>query len=300
MNPTIILLALAAFASAASMRATDALLPRIASDFGIGIGTAAGVVTGFAVAYGLMQMVFGPLGDRYGKLRVIGLATGAAAIAFAPARAGVQRRVDHMLYGQRGDPSRVLGALGQRLEAALPPDQVLPAIAETLATTLNLPYVALRTGSGPDARLACERGEPVAEPYVVPLIHQGRLVGELVTGARRGERSIGSHDAQLLAEVARQIATAVSAAGLVTDLAASRSRLAVAREEERAQLRHDLHDRLGPHLVGLSLQLDALATRAHDGEMTNAIVRAHDEATRALDEVRRISRGLRPAELEEL
>ncbi|MGZ5035415.1 MAG: MFS transporter [Usitatibacter sp.] len=81
MNPTIILLALAAFASAASMRATDALLPRIASDFGIGIGTAAGVVTGFAVAYGLMQMVFGPLGDRYGKLRVIGLATGAAAIA---------------------------------------------------------------------------------------------------------------------------------------------------------------------------------------------------------------------------
>jgi len=81
LNLSIFLLSLAAFASAASMRVTDALLPRLAVDFNIGIASAASVVTGFSVAYGLMQVLFGPLGDRYGKLRVIGYASGVAALA---------------------------------------------------------------------------------------------------------------------------------------------------------------------------------------------------------------------------
>jgi signal transduction histidine kinase len=228
------------------------------------------------------------------------LATGVVAVVLAPVRTSLQRGVDRLLYGERGDPVRVLGALGHRLEAAVPAGEVLPAVADTVATTLNFPYVALRTGSGSDACLACERGEPVTETQVLPLVHQGVTVGELVIGARRGERSISAHDQALLADVARQIAASVSAAALLTDLAASRSRLAVAREEERARLRHDLHDRLGPHLVGLSLQLDTLQSRIEDASTADAIGRAHAEATRALDEVRRISRGLRPAELEEL
>ena len=228
------------------------------------------------------------------------VATGFVAVVFAPLRGTLQHAVDRLLYGERGDPSKVLGALGHRLEVAVPPDEVLPVIAETVATTLNLPYVALRTGAGPDARLACERGEPVRDPHVVPLVHQGVIIGELVVGPRRGERTISAPDKDLLTAVARQIATAVSAAGLFTELAASRSRLAVAREEERARLRHDLHDRLGPHLVGLSLQLDALQSRVGEADTAAAIGQAHDEATRALDEVRRISRGLRPAELEVL
>ena len=65
------------------MRVTDALLPRLASDFKVGLAHAASVVTGFAVAYGVMQVFFGPLGDRFGKLRVIAWATGAAALASA-------------------------------------------------------------------------------------------------------------------------------------------------------------------------------------------------------------------------
>jgi predicted MFS family arabinose efflux permease len=77
----IFLLSFAAFASAASMRVTDALLPRLATDFQIGIAKASAVVTGFSVAYGLAQVLFGPLGDRFGKLRVIGYASGVAALA---------------------------------------------------------------------------------------------------------------------------------------------------------------------------------------------------------------------------
>jgi predicted MFS family arabinose efflux permease len=64
-------LALAAMASGTSLRVADALLPRLATEFAVSIGQASQVITAFAVAYGLSQLFFGPLGDRYGKYRVI-------------------------------------------------------------------------------------------------------------------------------------------------------------------------------------------------------------------------------------
>jgi predicted MFS family arabinose efflux permease len=86
---TVTLLALASFFSGAALRICDGLLPRLASDFSITAGTAGQVVLTFAVAYGVSQLAFGPLGDRYGKARVIcaalfACAAGAAACAFAP------------------------------------------------------------------------------------------------------------------------------------------------------------------------------------------------------------------------
>jgi len=72
-------LALAALASGVSMRIADALLPRLAQEFGVSLGQASQVITVFAVAYGLAQLLFGPLGDRFGKYRVIGWACTASA-----------------------------------------------------------------------------------------------------------------------------------------------------------------------------------------------------------------------------
>ncbi|MBL0141665.1 MAG: MFS transporter [Betaproteobacteria bacterium] len=80
-NRTIVLLSLAAFASAASMRVMDALLVRVSTEYGIGLASASNAVTVFAILYGLLQLVMGPLGDRHGKLRVIAAACGAAAVA---------------------------------------------------------------------------------------------------------------------------------------------------------------------------------------------------------------------------
>lgn len=73
-------LALAAFSSAAALRLTDPLLPRLSGEFGISLAQAANVVTAFSVAYGLSQLLFGPLGDRFGKFRVIGWACVACAL----------------------------------------------------------------------------------------------------------------------------------------------------------------------------------------------------------------------------
>src|SRR5690606_25250903 len=61
------LLALAAFFSGAALRICDGLIPRLAADFGISTGQAGSVVITFSIAYGLMQLVFGPFADRFGK-----------------------------------------------------------------------------------------------------------------------------------------------------------------------------------------------------------------------------------------
>jgi len=79
-NRAVFLLSLAAFASAASLRATDTLLPQLAAEFSVTTGTAASVVTAFAISYGLLQAIYGPLGDRYGKYLMVCATTLASAL----------------------------------------------------------------------------------------------------------------------------------------------------------------------------------------------------------------------------
>lgn len=67
-------LAVVHFTSSAMMRVCDPMLPALAHSFGVSTGRAALTISAYAVAYGLMQLLFGPLGDRYGKRRVIGFA----------------------------------------------------------------------------------------------------------------------------------------------------------------------------------------------------------------------------------
>lgn len=86
---TLWLLGTCAFASMASMRICDAMLPSLAAEFAATTGHAAQTISGFALAYGVLQLFYGPLGDRFGKVRVIGFATlactiGSAAAAFSP------------------------------------------------------------------------------------------------------------------------------------------------------------------------------------------------------------------------
>lgn len=74
-------LSLAAFASGISQRSMDALLPRLAADFGTTLAAAAGVITAFTIGYAVVQPVFGPVGDRLGKYRVISWSCAACALA---------------------------------------------------------------------------------------------------------------------------------------------------------------------------------------------------------------------------
>jgi predicted MFS family arabinose efflux permease len=74
------LLGLAGFASMASMRICDPMLVVLSEEFQVSTGDASAVVSVYAVVYGLSQLFYGPMGDRFGKLRVVSLAVLACAL----------------------------------------------------------------------------------------------------------------------------------------------------------------------------------------------------------------------------
>ncbi len=74
------LLGLAGFASMASMRICDPMLVVLGQEFQVSTGDASAVVSVFAVVYGVLQLFYGPLGERFGKLRVVSLAVSACAL----------------------------------------------------------------------------------------------------------------------------------------------------------------------------------------------------------------------------
>ena len=59
----------------ALQRICDPMLPELSRVFEVPISEASQVISLFAIAYGLMQLLYGPVGDRFGKYRVVMLAT---------------------------------------------------------------------------------------------------------------------------------------------------------------------------------------------------------------------------------
>lgn len=70
----IALLALAGFSSQAMVRAADSLLPQIATDIGVTVGAASIIVTAYVVTHGSVQLIMGPVGDRFGKFAIVATA----------------------------------------------------------------------------------------------------------------------------------------------------------------------------------------------------------------------------------
>ena len=71
MTATIWLLSAVSFVVVAIMTVSVPLLPVLAAEFQTSIGYAGIIVTAFALPYGAVQILLGPVGDKFGKLRVI-------------------------------------------------------------------------------------------------------------------------------------------------------------------------------------------------------------------------------------
>ena len=81
----VVLLAAGAFCVSSSMRIAEPMLPRIAHEFSVTPGTASVIATAYALSYGICQLVYGPLGDRYGKYLLVAIAATLSAAAVAGA-----------------------------------------------------------------------------------------------------------------------------------------------------------------------------------------------------------------------
>jgi len=245
------------------------------------------------------------------------LATALIAVLFQPLRQGLQHGVNRVMFGDRNEPYQVLSRLGQRLEETLPTESVLPTIVETVAHALKLPYVAIvwkREQIPPSteppllaAAFGTSRGGTADTR--VPLVHQGKHLGELILSPRQREEALTPADLRLVRDLAPQIGMALHSAlllrnlhHLTADLQRSRERLVTAREEERRRLRRDLHDGLGPQLSSQTLTLSAIKKLLRQDPETaeHLLTDAITHAQEAIADIRRLVYALRPPALDDL
>jgi signal transduction histidine kinase len=198
--------------------------------------------------------------------------------------------------------------LGQRLEATLAPEAVLPTIVETVAQALKLPYAAITLKQGEEFLPAASYGSAGGDLVRLQLVSQHEAVGELVLAPRALGESFRPADRALLEDLARQAGMAAHAVRLTADLKRltvdlqhSRERLVTAREEERRRLRRDLHDGLGPQLASLTLKLETARNRLAHDSLADALLSDLAQRTQAaVTDIRRLVYALRPPALDEL
>ena len=208
-----------------------------------------------------------------------------------------------VMLRQRLARGAVAGLVVELGEQARPHD-LRDALARTLGDpTLELAYWVPATG-----RYVDPDGTPVRLPEDDP-----RRAATLV---RRGEEPIAAliHD-PALSENAELIDSVCAAAGLalenerlqadlrarLAELEASRARLVEAGESERRRLERDLHDGAQQRLVSIAMALGLVDARLQ-GDPTAArpvLHEARQELTVALEELRRLSHGIRPSILTE-
>lgn len=264
-----------------------------------------------ALVIGLYVVIVGALGmllQTGGSLLVSLLGTGIIAISFEPLRVRLQRGVNRLMYGERDDPYALLRRLSERLEVVATANSVLPTIAETVAESLKLPYVAIALKDDDRFLIAAEYSRsPVFTPErgsleVLPLIYQMETIGQLRFEPRTAGESFSETDRRLLETVARQAGVAAYNVRLTQDLQRSRERLVTTREEERRRLRRDLHDGLGPVLASMSFKLDAVHNLVDRDAATarKLVTEIKTQVQDALADIRRIAYDLRPPALDEL
>lgn len=233
------------------------------------------------------------------------VATGVVAVTFAPLRARVQRTVNRLMFGQRDDPYAVLSELGRLLARSGAPEATLQNLSETVATALKLPGAAIELAQEGGWTTRAEYGmgaDADGDGIVVPLEHQGEVVGRLVVAPRSPREPLSAQDHRLLEDIAHQAGALARSVRLTSALQRSRERLVVAREEERRRIRRDLHDGLGPSLASQTFRLDAVLERLGDdpdgaAELLAALKHHNQEM---VADIRRLVYELRPPALDEL
>ncbi|MGE3688598.1 MAG: sensor histidine kinase [Acidimicrobiia bacterium] len=267
------------------------------------------VITGYVGVVALFGWLLPSTAE--GTQRVI--ATALFAAAFGPIRSWIQRRVDHLVHGDAGQPMRLIGRVGRRIGRSAQ-DEVLGEVLTSVVASLRLGGAAIVTDTADGRRCLAQIGE-LADgtsgghagdsgdlgDVDVPLVVQQETVGRLLASPRPGERLDG-RTVHSLSELAPIVAATVQLATATDALRVSRARLASARDEERRMLRRELHDGLGPALAGIGLGLQAGRNLlARDPAAAGALLdRLAHEIDQRVEEVRGLARGLLPPVLEEL
>jgi signal transduction histidine kinase len=208
-----------------------------------------GLVALVAAIYLLVLLGLGrrPEGDEQTLLGLSMLAAAVAALAWVPARDRLTDLATRRVYGERHAPDEVLRTFGSRLTRALPLDELLLQLAESLKKTMSLDVAEVwtrnagrleRAVSVPDrgpARLDVGTEEELvvaragvsgpawarvwmpalvgdaADPVMrlAPVTNSGELLGMIVVRRPDGAIPFDEDDDQALTELARQVGLAL-------------------------------------------------------------------------------------------
>jgi signal transduction histidine kinase len=216
-------------------------------------------VAGFTVLVAVVYLIVvvgvgrGPadVGDR-DLLGLSMLAAAIAAIGYLPARERLLAWAKHAVYGAREAPDEALRTFGSRLSRAIPLDELLLQLAESLRKTMMLTSAEVYTGSGdvleravsvpelgsrsivvtPRERPVVTRagvsgsawatvwlpalldGRETAQLRVAPVSHAGQLLGLIVVERPAAGNSFTDEDDRVLTDLARQVGLALHNAQL--------------------------------------------------------------------------------------
>ena len=215
-------------------------------------------------------------------------------VALQPVRQRVQKLINRLMYGQRDDPFAILTEANTILRSDAAPGAMLQQLVTHIGTALQVPFVEMRL---PEANLTSQFGsaENQHRTWQTPLNTSGKQIGSLQVAQRDSSQSFNKVETSLLDTIAQQAADKIQSRQLKTDLISVRS-------DERKRLQQDLHDRLGPSLASVSMQLDVARNLvSSDPERAAQILQdLRGDTQSTVEEVRHILQDLRPSVIDEL
>jgi len=200
------------------------------------------------------------------------LAAAVAALLYLPVRDRLGRFANRLAYGEREAPDQVLKTFGSRLSRAVPMDELLLQVAESLRKTLGLASAEIWTGSegrldrsvsvpdAPPARLLLApeedqvvaragasgsawvrvwlsgllRGREEALLRVMPITHSGHLLGLIVAVRPADGDDFKDEEERIITELARQVGLALHNVQLDSALQSTLDEVRRQAEELRA------------------------------------------------------------------
>lgn len=293
-----------------------------------------GLAAFITVVYVAVVVGFGALVGTSGKpnLALSVLATAIVALGFQPVRERVQSLANRLVYGKRATPYEVLSQFSHRVAGTYSTEDVLPRMARVLGEGTGAAradvWIRLGDGIAPAASWPSADGPAPSRiaitgqllppvpgiSRIVPVRHQGELLGALSVNKRPGE-VLTPIEEKLLADLAAQAGLVLQSVRLsaelqarlteisqqAVELRASRQRIVATQDAERRRLERNIHDGAQQNLVALTVKLRLATNLAkRDPERARVSVKALEaESDQALETLRALARGIYPPLLRE-
>jgi signal transduction histidine kinase len=255
------------------------------------------VLVGAALIFVVGGLAVGPVSNNRTLLIGAGVVMG---FAIWPLRRAASRIADRIVFRGRETPYEVLTTFADRVAETYSTDDVLPRMAQVLATGTGAESATVWLHSDGRYRVAAIWPAAAPPPDVLPIDatkvrHQAEVLGALsVTMPANDPMNPSKHE--LIRDLASQAGLVLRNVRLIDDLRESRRRIVAAQDERAKALERNIHDGAQQQLVALQVKL-----RLADGIIDRDPARAHElmaqlqaESNDALENLRDLARGIFP------